>query len=173
MKKIDWNNVQEVSDRPTPGGYAAKIISVDDVESKEYLRICWDFADGEFKGDNQRCFDSYGFYPMSFVRSYKEKALPFFKAFKTAVEKSNPGFEFKDDPQSLVGKYVGVVLGEEEYQKRDGSYGTRLYVSEARSGEAIRKGDFKIPEFKRLPDSQKAALPDFEALGASEDDLPF
>lgn len=172
MKNINWDEVGELNSLPTPGGYAARIIKVDDDEDREFLKITWDFADGEFKGSNQECFDQRGFWPMAFIKSYKPTALKFFKAFKTAVEKSNPGYEFKNSPQSLVNKYMGVVLGEEEYIANDGNVKTRLYVDQIRSGEAIRNGDFKIPELKRL--KQDPAASKFAPLPDTDDgDLPF
>lgn len=179
MKKIDWNNVQEVRDGetmgPIPGGYAAKIVSVEDREDKEYLRIEWDFADGEFKGHNAETFERAGFWPCSLIRSYKPKALGFFKAFKTALEESNPGYKFDEmNVQGMVGKYIGVVLGEEEYMKNNGTVGTRLYVAQVRSGKAIREGDFKVPETKKLAQKSAPAIPvpAFEPI-EDEGDLPF
>lgn len=182
MKNVNWDDVQEESRIPTPGGYIARITHVEDVEEKEYLRIEWDFYEGEFKGANQETFDRFGFWPTSFIRSYKEKALRYFKGFKTSVEMSNRNFVFRNDPQSLVGKYMGVVLGEEEYRSNDGKIKTRLYVAQVRSGKAIRDGDFKVPELKKL-ESKPAAAPayggysaptsDFAMLDDDDADLPF
>ena len=92
MRKIDWNNVRENSGfrRPTPGGYIAAIMDVEDHEDNEYLLIAWDFVDGEFRGANSETNKRFGYWPMRILRSYKESALPFFKSFKTALEKSNP-----------------------------------------------------------------------------------
>lgn len=156
MKNVNWDEVQDEIRQPVPGGYAAKIVRVEDDEKKEYLRIEWDFADGAFKGVNQETFDAFGFWPITLIRSYKPSALRFFKGFKTCVEASNRNFVFRNDPQSLVGKYMGVVLGEEEYLSNKGEVKKRLYVAEVRSGKAIRDGDFKIPEMKKL-DPAKAA----------------
>lgn len=156
MKNVDWNSVQDEVRWPVPGGYAAKIVRVEDVEDKEYLRIEWDFAEGEFKGANQEIADAFGFWPTALIRSYKQTALRFFKGFKTCVEASNRNYVFKNDPQSLVGKYMGVVLGEEEYLSGKGEVKKRLYVHSVRSGKAIREGDFDVPELKKL-DSSKAA----------------
>ena len=168
MKNVDWNNVQDEIRSPVPGGYAAKITRVEDNEEKEYLRIEWEFADGEFKGVNQEVYEAFGFWPLAFVCSYKQKALRFFKGFKTAVECSNRSFVFNNDPQSLVGKFVGVVLGEEEY-----------LTKKKRSGKAIRDGDFKIPELKKLATSANAA-PNYNApaqnyavLDDDDAELPF
>lgn len=178
MKNVNWNDVQDEIRRPVPGGYAARITEVVDNENKEYLLIRWEFAEGEFKGVNQETFDAFDFWPMAFVKSYKQKALRFFKAFKTAVEESNRNYTFKNDPQSLVGKFMGVVLGEEEYLAKDGSVKTRLYVHEVRSGKAIRDGNFKIPELKKL--TVNAAAPsystpasDYPVLSDDDAELPF
>lgn len=175
MKNVDWNTVQDEVRRPVPGGYTAKITRVEDVEDKEYLRIEWDFADGEFKGANKEAMTAFGFWPYAFVQSYKDKALRFFKGFKTAVENSNNGYVFKNDPQSLVGKFVGVVLAEEEYMSNSGQVKTRLYVAEKRSGKSIREGDFKIPEIKRLSVNEAYSMPNqnFAPIVEPDDELPF
>lgn len=175
MKNVNWNEVQDDVRRPVPGGYAARITRVEDNEDREFLKIEWEFADGELKGANKETYDAFGFWPLAFVCSYKEKALRFFKGFKTAVESSNPKFVFNNDPQSLVGKFVGVVLGEEEYLSNKGEVKTRLYVAEKRSGKAIRDGDFKIPELKKLAAANNAAAPaqNFALLSDDDAELPF
>ena len=180
MKNVNWNEVQDDIRRPVPGGYAAKITEVIDNEDKEYLLIRWEFADGEYKGCNQETFDAFDFWPIAFVKSYKQKALRFFKGFKTAVEESNRNFVFKNDPQSLVGKYMGVVLGEEEYLDKEGNLKTRLYVDQVRSGKAIRDGDYKIPDLKKLPAGSAAPATAYAASAnnyavPTDDDaeLPF
>ncbi|MBO7251779.1 MAG: hypothetical protein J6V25_04040 [Oscillospiraceae bacterium] len=179
MKNVNWNDVQDDIRNPVPGGYAAKITRVEDNEEKEYLKIEWEFADGEFKGVNKEVYDAFGFWPLAFVCSYKEKALRFFKGFKTAVENSNPRYVFNNDPQSLVGKFVGVVLGEEEYLSKKGEVRKRLYVAEKRSGKAIRDGEYEIPALKRLPSSAAAApsygaaANDFAPITDDDAELPF
>ena len=170
MRSIDWNSVEERQEgdfpSPAPGGYIATICTVEDREDKEYLEIWWDFVDGIFKGANGDTFQRAGFWPTKLFKSYKEKAWPFFKAFKTAVEESNHGYQFScDDVKGLINKKVGVVLGEEEYEKNDGSIGKRLYVYQTRSVESIRKGDYKIPELKYLSGKQK---PEKQKWGRAE-----
>lgn len=177
MRNVNWDDIQDDVRRPVPGGYAAKITEVTDVEEKEYLLIKWEFADGEFKGANKETYDAFGFWPLAFVCSYKEKALRFFKGFKTAVEESNPKYVFKNDPQSLVGKFIGVVLGEEEYIDKKGAIRTRCYVAEKRSGRAIREGDYSIPPLAKLDPSKaggnKATAADYPVLEDDDADLPF
>ena len=48
------------------------------------------------------------------IRSYKTNALPFFKGFITAVEKTNPGYTWDWDEKKLIGKNVIAVFGEED-----------------------------------------------------------
>ena len=52
MKSIDLSKVQETNDyqRPAPGGYICAITAVKDIEAKEYLKVSYDIAEGEFKG---------------------------------------------------------------------------------------------------------------------------
>ena len=174
MKNVNWNDVQDDVRRPAPGGYAARITRVEDDESREFLKIEWEFADGEFKGANKETYDAFGFWPLAFVCSYKEKALRFFKGFKTAVECSNPGFVFNNNPQSLVGKFVGVVLSEEEYLSKKNEVKTRLYVAEKRSGKAIRDGDFKVPDLKKLAlNTNASSANNFSVLTDDDAELPF
>lgn len=92
MKNLNLENVQEAKDfTPVPpDGYICRITSVEDVPDKEYLRVEFDIAEGDFKGNYQTLYENKGFWGGSFVRSYKEKALPFFKSFTTAIENSNP-----------------------------------------------------------------------------------
>lgn len=174
MKNVNWDTIQDEIRRPVPGGYAAKITRVEDDEDREFLKIEWEFVEGEFKGVNRETFTAFGFWPYAFIRSYKDTALRFFKGFKTAVENSNPGFVFNNDPQSLVGKFIGVVLAEEEYVSKTGEVKTRLYVAEQRSGKAIREGDFKVPELKRLPAAEAPVAQNFEPINLEDDgELPF
>lgn len=179
MKNVNWEQIPDNFKRPTAGGYIARITMVEDCEAKEYLRLGWDYFEGPFKGTNQETYDKRGFWPTSMICSYKEKALPFFKGFKTAVERSNQNYTFQNDPQSLVGKLVGVILGEEEYIK-NGEVKTRLYVAEKRSVKAIRDGDYQVPELKRLSGSSRNephpafASKDMEFSTIEDDEeLPF
>ena len=89
-----------------------------------------------------------GFWGASFIKSYKEKAKPFFKAFKTAVEESNKGYIFNNDENTFKNKLIGLVLGEEEYVVND-IVKTRLYVASVHSADKIRKGNFQVPNIKK------------------------
>ena len=101
-----------------------------------------------------------------------------FKAFKTALEKSNPGYTFReDDLQDMRRKYIGVVIGMEEYIAKDGTVKTRPTVRQTRSVDSIRNGDFKVPELKTLQNGAKAYGGDTRGFtdisNEPDEDLPF
>jgi hypothetical protein len=161
MKKINLDNVQEFTRFKNPvGGFICEIKTVEDVADREYLKVGYDIAEAlsedqkEFVGmyakrKAERDFD----YPTTVV-SYKENSLPFFKGFVTALENSNKGYKWDNDENKFVGKKIGFVIGEEEYEGRDKNgmpkVKVRTYVAERHSVQAIKDGDFEVPEFKKL-----------------------
>lgn len=161
MKKLDLDNVQEFTRFKNPvGGFICEIKTVEDVPDKEYLKVGYDIAQAlsdeqkEFVGmyekrKKERDFD----YPTTVV-SYKENSLPFFKGFVTALENSNKGYKWDNDETKFVGKLIGFVIGEEEYEGKDKNGApkvkVRTYVAERHSVDAIKEGDFQVPEFKKL-----------------------
>jgi hypothetical protein len=112
-----------------------------------------------------------GFWPIKLYRSYSDKAAGMFKGFIQQIESVNPGYKWDWKEQTLVGRCIGVVLGEEEYKKMDGSVGTRLNITRTKTPEDIRSGNFKVPEKKTLPQEQNTA-PAFAPVDDSEE-LPF
>jgi len=172
MKKIDWTEVDEVKEfeKLPPGGYVCKITAVEDRYEKEYLFIEYDIEEGKFKGHFKELYDGFSFWGGSFIRSYKETARSFFKGFLTALEQSNSGFKFDNDERALVGKIVGLVLGDEEYEGKDGTVKVRKCVAQIHSADKIRKKDFKVPDIKKLKATEAMAnLTDI----ADDDDMPF
>lgn len=161
MRKVNLNEVSEAKEgsRPQAGGYICKITKVEDLEDKEYLRIEYDIAKGDYEGYYQGIADKFGYWGASYIRSYKEKALPFFKRFCSAVSKSNNGYVFDGntnaDEQTLVGKLIGLVLGEEEYVGNNGELKTRLYVYNEMAIDNIVNEKFKVPALKKLPEDQQ------------------
>ena len=175
MKRLDLSGVQEAGtyEKLPPGGYICGILNAIDYPNKEYLEIEFDIVDGHFKNHFKEQSKSLGFWGGRFIRSYKKSALPFFKSFTTALYNSNNGFDFDYDEQSLRGKYIGLVIGEEEYINRKGELKTSVYVKETRSIEAIQKGEFKIPELKKLQQTplDVSTLPEFVEM--NDDEFPF
>lgn len=163
MKKInDWENIKESSDfkRLEAGAYVCAIKAVEDVPEKEYLKIYFDIVKGDDKGYFQKLYDSdtrkEKKWPIAgtLIRSYKESALSMFKGFITAVEKSNKNYKWDFNEKSLVKKYIGLIIGDEEYLTQKGAKRVRNYVASVRSLEAIEKGDFTIPALKKLDESK-------------------
>lgn len=170
----NWDSIPDAVeyDNPTPGGYIGVICDYQDVAALNqygkgmYLKLFWDFAEGPFQGSVNEAYMRLGYWLGygTFIRSYKsEQALTHFKAFKTCLEVSNPRYTFStSNLDGMKGKRIGIVLGEEEYQKRDGSVGNRLYVAAVRSVKAIQAGDFKVPALKKLAVSAvPAAVPTY------------
>ncbi|MBQ3996592.1 MAG: hypothetical protein II637_00970 [Bacteroidales bacterium] len=172
------------------GGYIAKIIEVDDRTWSGHIEpahlIHMDIAEGEHMG----------IYKKNNASSDKDRWLTYWFAeptsgspdwllskvggIQTSLMESNDKVNLSD-PHSWKGKYVGVVVGDEEAESNSGTVYTRPYVSYICSTERIRKGEgqpggYKIPKLKRLEaitprPLSSADVPD--SFSAAEDDIPF
>lgn len=205
MKHIDLSSIREFTRFKNPvGGFICRIVNVQDVPEKEYLKVFYDIAEAvspeqeEFVGMYERRKAERQFEYPSTVVSYKENSLAFFKGFVTALESSNPKYKFDSDESKMVGLKIGFVIAEEEYEGRDKSGApkikVRTYVAERHSVQAIKDGDFNVPEFKKLEQATTTKpanpfatngsaptqtapppVPDevFETDDDSEDEIPF
>ena len=104
------------------------------------------------------------------TRSYKANALPFFKAFITAVEKSNPGYKWNWDEKTLNGKFCAVAFRDEEYLS-DGQIKVRAKPDEIRSLQALRAGEIKIKPLKKYEGEMPSEQP--KVVEIPDDELPF
>ena len=182
MRKIsDFDKVQEnggAFKRIPDGAYIVGVKKVEDVSDKEFLRLELDICKGEYKNWYQQQYDADNretkYWPRDgvLVRSYKEKALPFFKGFITAITKSNPKFEWKWNEQDLKNKVFGVVVGTEEYLKKNGGVGTRPYIDSVHSVEAIEKGDYTVPDVKKLNPTKVTSKPAEPFVNPFSDSAP-
>lgn len=102
--------------------------------------------------------------------SYKQSALGMFKARIQAVERSNAGYTFNDDENTLVGKRVGLVLCEEEYRNNNGDISTRIKADRAVPVEDVPKT--AAPAIKRLKEESKPPVSGFTEVD-DDGDLPF
>ena len=84
------------------------------------------------------------------------------------VEKAEKGFP----EQQLVGKGVGILLGYEEYVNYRGEIRERSRVAATRSVDAIRSGDYKVPELKKIVPAADVPATAPEGFTA-DDELPF
>ena len=188
MKKIEGyelvNEAGEVKKLPV-GAYICKILDVVDNPEKEYLEVKFDIVEGEYKSYFKTLEENIKKNLGKAIRSYKTKALPFFKAFITAVEKSNKGYVWDWNEKGLIGKFVVVVFGEEEYvDDSQATWEIKVAVKpqEFRSGEKYRAGEIKIPARKCLTDDEREKVENhnlnngsqnLSAVEISDEDLPF
>lgn len=158
MKALDFTNVQATQGgefaRPTAGGYVIGIVNVEDVPEREYLKITYDIAEGEFKNYYYDMKQRTGYDLPVMYKSYKDKALGFFKAFLDAVTDSNPGYKWNNDERTLCRKLVGCVLREEEYRNRDGEIKVSLKPDVFYPAADIRAGKFEVLDRKCLNDAR-------------------
>ena len=173
MKPIEgYDLVNEAGEfkRLPAGIYGVKITNVVDVPEKEYLEVYCDITKGEYANYFKTLVDSGLKDTSRSIRSYKTNALSFFKGFITAVEKTNAGYKWDWDEKKLIGKNVIGVFGEEEYLK-DGEVKVGTKLVEFRSLEAYQQGRIKVPELKKLPETEVLSETTPTAIDLS--DLPF
>ncbi len=184
MQIVDFNKVQETSEgggRPPVGGYVLCIVNCEENKQKQYFKIEWDYAEGQYTDHNQNMFSRNGWNYPRFYRSYKPAAMGMLKHFLSCLEKSNQGFnmvEWNKQPEaqqapSLNGLVFGAVIGEEEYQAQDGKIKVRQVIRAVLPADDIRKGNFKVPELKKLQTSAPAAVAPEPAGNADLNQCPF
>lgn len=182
-KPKDWENVEESEVveglRLKVGPYPVQIKEVIDHPEKEYLEIRFDIVkDKDYAGLFSKQSENFGVWPNAGIyrASYKETATQFFKAFITAVQKSNQGYVWNWNEQSLKGKYFVANFGEEEYEDQEGDLRITVKIREPRSIEAWQKGEIKTPESKKLTKKKEKEIisdPFAKINEISEADLPF
>ena len=159
MRSVNWNNITASSDggfTPLPAGpYVARIVNMLDNESREYVEVVFDIAEGEHAGYYSDDWGKSHPYAHHFFLSYKDSALGMLKGRLDAIAKSNPGF----DPEAawnagrldmFANRLVGINLQEEEYERNDGETGTRLNVCQVVDAQLVREGKVKPRDKKPL-----------------------
>lgn len=103
----------------TVGIKPIRIVEVNDFENDEYIEILFDIAAGPEKDffANKQKEDGKWNGNGKFRKYYRDNTVRFFKAFITAVEKSNDGYNFaqtKGDVKQLTGKIVYGIFEKQE-----------------------------------------------------------
>lgn len=169
LRARGWDDVDERGnfERLPANGYVCKIVNAFATKSKagnDMLVTCVDVAEGKFAGHFTKSFnhfrqkDSSAKWPAAatMYQNYfdaDDKVNSGLKGLLKSVERSNAGFVVNIDdfePASLRGQFIGVIFGEEEYRKKDGSIGVNTRATFPRDVSKIREGDFNIPDVKRL-----------------------
>ena len=164
------------------GGYKClikKVVCEKTQAGKEYLKIGFDIAEGEYKDFYQKKFANdnrdnpkwSGIWTV-FVEGYKPNTTNSrFKGLITSVEASNEGFKFDFDEQKLVNKKVGFVFREEEFEGQDGQVHTAVKPFYALSYDKVE--GTKIPNPKKIPEKGEAFEDFVNSVEKNDDDLPF
>lgn len=156
---IPWATTEASTDgdfeKLPAGPYVAKIVDMVDNDSKQYVELVFDIAEGEhanFYGD--KWGKEHPFAHHIFL-SYKDTALGMLKGRLQAIQESNPGF----DPfaawdagrlDMFNSRILGINLQEEEYERNDGETGMRLTVCQVVPAQDVRDGKIKTRDVKKL-----------------------
>ena len=190
IKPDGYDNVKAATfgSKIDPGPYVMKIISADEVMSNNsgpMLVLCLDIAIGENKDHYKEMSNKYQKENYQKVRQLTGGAsLPYFKAMIEAIEESNNGFKFNFDEKTLVGKYVGANLREEEYINSNNELKTFLSVAYLCGARKVVDGEIKPLPKKVLETNNHLPMQNsnddvvFEDVNTSfnndrDDDLPF
>lgn len=161
----NWNEVKEFSDRQKLplGAYVCKVkrVAIQANEYGEQLCVLFDIAEGEFSGfyndefkDNTNENKKWKgvlrqFLPKDDGSEKDEWTKRSFKGMVSAFEKSNPGYVWNWDENSLAGKHIGILFRNEEWEY-DGKTGWTVKPYRAISVDSVRNEDFKLPKDKPL-----------------------
>ena len=165
------------------GGYKClikKVVCEKSQNGKEFLKIWFDIAEGQYKDFYQRKFENdtredkkwSGIWVL-FTEGYNPGTTnPKFKGLITSVEASNPNFKFNFDEQTLVNKKVGIVFREEDFEGFDGQVHTSVKpffavsYDKAEEAKIHNKKDLSVDVLDKIYEAQAEA-------SADNDDLPF
>ena len=163
-----------------PGGYVCTIKKVINNEPKSYLQIVFDIREGEYMDFFNTDWGKDNEWAHTCYHSYSEKAYGLFKGFLKAVDESN-NTDFMEqavgnwDEQRLIGKAIGYIIGEEEYESNKGDIRTSLKVRRTVPINVIREGKYKMPELKKLATKSDTTEPIIPSKPdkVNLDDIPF
>lgn len=187
-KPNNWNEVKEFTDRPKLplGAYVCRIKKAV-IQSNEYgesLCLLFDIVEGDyrnfyeadFKANTQQDKKWKGvlrqFLPKDDGSEKDEWTKSGFKGMCTSFEKSNPGYVWNWDENSLVGKLVGILFRNEEW-KYDGKHGWAVRPFRAISVDSVRSGDFTLPKDKPLKKDDAPSVPGYGSYGDSSGNTGF
>ena len=189
-KPNNWNEVQEFSDRQKlpVGAYVCKIkqVRIQDNSFGSQLAMLFDIAEGDYTGYFKKDFDGNTaqdkkwrgvlrmWLPKDDGSEKDEITKRTFKGMVTAFEKSNLGYQWDWNENSLVGKSVGILFRNEEWEY-NGKAGWAARPFRAISAVSVRNNEFTLPKDKPLTNKQSTA-PAFQNNGYTEvtdEELPW
>ena len=200
-KPNNWNEVKEFTEfvKLPVGAYACKVKQAV-IQSNDYgeqLCILFDIEEGEFGGyfandykNNQREDKKWKgvlrvWLPKDDGSEKDEITKRVFKGMVTAFENSNYNYSFDWNESSLVGKMIGILFRNEEWDY-NGKQGWTARPFKAISLDSVRSGDYRLPSPKPLKNKTSAdgymGFADYSATAVSvnygeitgdDDQLPF
>lgn len=193
-KPSNWDSVQAFSDRPKlpVGAYVCKVKQavVQHSDFGEQLCLLFDITEGEYAGFYQDEFETNQmkdkkwkgvlrqFLPKDDGSQKDEWTKSSFKGMVTAFENSNPGFVWDWSEKSFVGKEVGIIFRNEEWDY-NGKTGWAVRPFRAIAIANVQNGTYTLPQNKPLKNkaadsfgAAPTAADDF-AIIADDTDLPF
>lgn len=190
QKPSNWENVQEYSVREKlpVGAYVCKVKQVA-VQQNSYgnvLCLLYDIVEGDYQGFYNRDYQGQNgdtkkwrgvmrvWIPQDDGSEKDEKTKRAFKGMVTSFENSNPGYKWDWNENSLVGKTVGIIYRNEEWEY-NGKTGWTAKPLRCMSAQKVRNGDFTLPDDKPLRgdayDTGSTAATGMTAV--ADPDLPF
>lgn len=189
-KPSNWNQVQEftTSEKLPLGAYVCKVKKsvVQDNAYGSQLLLMYDVAEGDYKDFYAKDFQNNQnenkkwkgvlrvWLPTDDGSDKDEITKRTFKGVVTSFEKSNSGYKFDWNEASLVGKMVGILYRNEEYDI-EGRQGWSARPFRAISVDSVREETFKLPKDKPLTSkpANNALNSGWTDITDSDDDLPF
>lgn len=169
------------------GGYVAKILEAKEVsyEWGSVIQISFDVAEGphkdffaaDYKQQDKEDRKWRGTFRLRLPKDDGTEQDDWTKrSFGNAVwaiEASNVGYHFDWDENKFVGKLVGVLFRNKEWEY-NGKTGWTTEACSLTSTENIRNGKYKMPKDKPLAAASSTSAFGFTAAPADpDDDLPF
>ena len=191
-KPNNWNEVQEYTDRQKLplGAYVCKVkqCKVVDTDYGSQLAILFDITEGEFAGYFNKDYAANTaqdkkwrgllrvWIPKDDGSENDEMTKRSFKGMTTAFERSNTGYAWDWNENSLTGKTVGILFRNEEWEY-NGKAGWAVRPFRAISADTVRNEEYTLPKDKPLKNKTATAPANpnpnngFEEV--TDEDLPF
>lgn len=191
-KPNNWDQVQEISERKQLplGAYVCEVkqVRVQDNDNGSQLALLFDITEGEHAGFYNQDFRANSdpnkkwrgvmrvWLPKDDGSEQDELTKRILKGILTAFEQSNMGYSWNWNEQSLVGKTVGILYRNEEWDYQ-GKQGWAVRPFRALPVAAVREGNYTLPKDKPLKNKASATVPPANVPAGytevEDDDLPF
>lgn len=168
QRPTNWSEVKEPTDRKQlpADAYVCRIDRVQ-ISTNDYgdqLNVLFDIAEGDYRGffaedykatlrEDKKWKGVYRIWlPKNDGSEKDEWSKSSLKGFTTAVERSNPGYAWNWDEQSLCGKLIGILFRNVEWEW-DGKTGWAVKPFCAMTADKVRSGEYSVPADKPLKKS--------------------